>query len=107
MVEVFKQALARPKLKTLFGTDAVAGSHGRNWEELIYRVEKGGQKPMDAIVSATSLAAASLGLEKEIGTLAPGFEADLIATDGDAGRDITALRRVRLVMRAGTVYRSQ
>jgi imidazolonepropionase-like amidohydrolase len=107
MVDVFRKALARPKLKTLFGTDAVAGSHGRNWEELIFRVEKGGQQPMDALVSATSLAAASLGLEKEIGTLAPGFEADLIATDGDAGRDITALRRVKFVMRAGTVYRSQ
>jgi imidazolonepropionase-like amidohydrolase len=72
---------------------------------LIYRVEKGGQPPMAAIVAATSLAAASLGLEKEIGTIAPGFEADLIATDGDPGKDVTALRRVRFVMRAGAAYR--
>lgn len=107
MVDVFRKALARPKLKTLFGTDAVAGAHGRNWEELIYRVELAGQPAMAAIVSATSLAAASLGLEREIGTLASGFEADLIATDGDPGTDITALRRVRFVMRSGIVYRNQ
>lgn len=106
MLDVFRMTLSRPRLKTLFGTDAVAGAHGNNWEELIYRVEKGGQPPMDAIVAATSLAAASLGLEKEIGTIAPGYEADLIATEGDPGKDITALRRVRLVMRGGTIYRN-
>lgn len=106
MLDVFRMSLARPKLKILFGTDAVAGAHGNNWEELIYRVEKGGQPPMAAIVTATSMAATSLGLEKEIGTVAPGFEADLIATDGDPGKDITALRRVRFVMRAGVAYRN-
>ncbi len=106
MLDVFRMTLARPRLRTLFGTDAVAGAHGNNWEELIYRVEKGGQPPMAAIVAATSLAAASLGLEKEIGTIAPGFEADLIATEGDAVKDITALRRVTFVMRAGVVYRN-
>lgn len=106
MVEVFRKALARPSLKVLFGTDAVAGAHGRNWEELIFRVEKGGQPAMAAIVSATSLAAASLGLGDRIGTIAPGFEADLIATEGDPSRDITALRRMKFVMRAGKVYRN-
>lgn len=106
MVDVFKKALTRPSLKVLFGTDAVAGAHGRNWEELIFRVEKGGQPAMAAIVSATSLAAASLGLGDQIGTIAPGFEADLIATEGDPGRDITALRRIKFVMRGGKVYRN-
>ncbi len=106
MVEVFRMTLARPRLKTLFGTDAVAGAHGRNWEELIFRVETGGQPAMAAIVSATSLAATSLGLGDEIGTIAPGFEADLIATEGDPGRDITALRRIKFVMRGGKVYRN-
>ena len=106
MLDVFRLALARPRLKTLFGTDAVAGAHGRNWEELIFRVEQGGQAPMAAIVSATSLAATSLGLDQEIGSVAPGLAADLIATEGDPGRDIAALRRVRFVMRAGIVYRN-
>ena len=53
----------------VFGTDAVAGSHGRNLQELVYRVQKGGQDPMQAIVSATSLSAESLGLGNTIGSL--------------------------------------
>src|SRR3989449_11734074 len=56
VLAVFKQALRRPKLRIVFGTDAVAGAFGKNWEELIYRVQVGGQPPMAAIVSATSLA---------------------------------------------------
>ena len=59
---------------------------------------------MDAIVSATSLAARSLGLEDEIGAAATGFIADLVAVDGNPLEDVTALRRVRFVMRDGVVY---
>ena len=70
------------------------------------RVEQAGQSPMDAVVSATSLGAKALGLGTEIGTVAPGLQADLIAVDGDPSRDITALRRVVFVMRGGRVYRS-
>lgn len=106
MLEVFRKAIARPALKTLFGTDAVAGGHGRNWEELIFRVERGGQTPTAAIVSATWLAARSLGLEDQIGAVAPGLEADLIGVVGNPAEDIAALRRVRFVMRAGKVYRN-
>jgi imidazolonepropionase-like amidohydrolase len=62
---------------------------------------------MAALVSATSLAAESLGLAGSLGSIAPGMEADLIALDGDPRRDITALRRVVFVMRAGRVYRNQ
>jgi imidazolonepropionase-like amidohydrolase len=61
---------------------------------------------MDAIVSATSRAAESLRLEKEIGRVAAGFAADLIATDGDPSQDIEASQRVSFVMRMGTVYRN-
>ncbi len=107
MREVFALALRRPTLRIVFGTDALAGSHGRNWEELIYRVEVGGQEPMAAVVSATSVAAASLGLDDEIGTLAPGFAADLIAVEGNPAEDITALRRVVFVMKGGVVYRNE
>ena len=83
------------------GTDAVAGAPGQNAREIIVRVKDGGQRPMDAIVSATSLAAASLRLGDTIGTLAPGFEADLIAVSGDPTKDITALRKVTLVVKGG------
>ncbi|HXA17235.1 MAG TPA: amidohydrolase family protein [Thermoanaerobaculia bacterium] len=102
-LHVFQLALATPRLKVVFGTDAVAGSHGRNFQELEYRVTTGGQKPMDAITSATSLAAESLGLGDRIGTIAGGYEADLIAVDGDPLRDINALSHVSFVMKGGKV----
>jgi imidazolonepropionase-like amidohydrolase len=106
-VAAVRQALATPGLKVVFGTDAVAGAHGRNVEELMCRVQQAGQAPMDAIVSATSRAAEALGLGQEIGAVAPGRQADLIAVDGDPSRDITALRRVVFVMRGGRVYRNE
>jgi imidazolonepropionase-like amidohydrolase len=102
---MFRQATAVPGLKLVFGTDAVAGAHGRNAEEFVYRVRDGGQRPMDAIVSATSRAAESLGLQATIGAVAAGLEADLIATDGDPLTDITSVRRVVFVMKGGRVYR--
>src|SRR5437588_9818909 len=86
---MIKRAVATPNLKMVLGTDAVAGAHGRNADEIVERVRQGNQKPMDAILSATSLAAESLNLQKSIGTLAPGFEADLAALDGDPLSDIT------------------
>jgi imidazolonepropionase-like amidohydrolase len=105
-LEMFKRALATKGLKIVFGTDAVAGAHGHNVEELIYRVEKGGQSPQAAIVSGTSLAAESMNMGDRIGSLAPGMEADLIAVDGDPTADITALRRVVFVMKSGKVYKA-
>ncbi len=102
---IFRQALATPGLRVVFGTDAVAGSHGRNVEELIDRVLSGGQSPADALTSATSLAAASLDLDKETGALAPGLAADVIAVEGDPTNDITTLRRVAFVMRAGSIWK--
>lgn len=107
VLEVFRQALTMPDLKIVFGTDAVAGAHGRNWEELRYRVEKGGQSPMDAIVSATSRAAESLSMADRIGSIAPGMAADLIAVAGEPDTDIEALGRVVFVMKGGVVYLNQ
>ena len=104
-IDTFKRALKR-KIPIVFGTDAVAGANGRNYEEFVYRVRDGGQPPMDAILAATSTAARSLALDKTIGTIAPGFEADIIATDGNPLQDITAVRRVVFVMKGGTVYRN-
>lgn len=107
ILETFRRALKIQALKIVFGTDAVAAAHGHNIEELIYRVEKGGQSTGAAVISATSLAAESLNLGDKIGTLAPGMEADLIAVEGDPLKDITSLRRVVFVMKGGKVYKKQ
>jgi imidazolonepropionase-like amidohydrolase len=103
--DVIRRARAR-HIKISFGTDAVAGAHERNAEEFIYRVKDAGEKPMDAIVSATSVSADSLGMSKEIGAIAPGMQADLVAVAGDPLTDISAVRRVVFVMRSGKVYKN-
>jgi imidazolonepropionase-like amidohydrolase len=102
---LIRRAVATPGLKLVMGSDAVAGAHGRNADELVERVRQGRQAPMDAIVSATSRAAESLGLEKTIGRLAPGYQADIIAVDGDPASDIRAVTRVVFVMRGGTIHK--
>ena len=104
--ETFRRTLAHGGVRVVYGTDAVAGAHGRNAEELVYRVRDGGQDPADAIVSATSLAAESLELADRIGTVRPGYEADLIAVAGNPLDDITAMRDVRFVMKGGVVFRN-
>jgi len=104
---MFRRARAQPKLKIVMGTDAGAGAHGRNADEVVARVREGGQRPMDAITGATSLSAESLGLGGRVGAIAPGLDADLIAVEGDPVADITALSRVVFVMRGGKVYRNR
>ena len=81
---MFKRALAA-KVKMPMGTDAVAGAHGQNAREIVTRVKDGGQKPMDAIIGATSLAAESMGLGKR----------DRRARPGPAGRPRRRRRRSR------------
>ncbi len=102
--EMFKRALATPGLKLIFGTDAVALAHGRNADELYCRV-KAGQRPADAIVSATSETADALGLGRRIGTIAAGYDADLIAVRGNPANDIAALANVEFVMRGGVRFK--
>ena len=104
--DTFKRALAK-KVKMIFGTDGGAGAHGRNFEELVYRVRDGGQPAMAAIVSATSLSAQSLRMQDQIGSIASGMEADLIATVGNPIDDITSVRRVVFVMKGGRVYKNE
>jgi imidazolonepropionase-like amidohydrolase len=104
VLDTFKKALTHKDLKIVYGTDAVAGAHGRNYEEFIVRVRDGGQDPMAAIMSATSVSAASLGLKDKVGAIAPGMDADIIAMDGDPLHDVTAVRRVVFVMKGGKVY---
>lgn len=102
--ELFRHAIRTQALKVLFGTDAVAGAHGRNAEEFLFRVQTCGQDPMAALVSANSLNAEALGLQDRIGSLTPGLDADIIALDGDPLKDITAVRRVVFVMKGGNVF---
>jgi imidazolonepropionase-like amidohydrolase len=105
VLEVFRKGLKTKGLKIVFGTDALAGSHGRNFQELEYRVRTGGQSPMDAITSATSLAAESLRIGDHVGSIAPDYEADLIAVTGDPLADIGALEKVVFVMKGGKVIK--
>jgi imidazolonepropionase-like amidohydrolase len=104
--EFMKRALKIPGLKIVFGSDALAGAHGRNEEEFIDRVRDVGVDPMAAMVSANSLGAEGLGMSDQIGSIAPGLQADIIALDGDPLRDITAVRRVVFVMKSGIVYKN-
>ncbi len=98
---IFKKALDAG-IRMPLGTDAVAGAHGHNAREALARVAAG-QKPIDTVISATSLAAESLGMADRLGRLAPGYLADLIAVSGDPTTDITALQRVTFVVAQGRV----
>jgi imidazolonepropionase-like amidohydrolase len=103
--DIVRRALKTPRLKVVFGTDAVAGAHGRNAEEFIDRVRDAGVEPMSAMISAHSLAAEAMRLGDRIGSIAPDYEADIIALEGDPLKDITAVRRVNFVMKGGVVYK--
>lgn len=88
-----------------FGTDAAVFEHGRNAEELAGMVELGGMTPTEAIASATVVAARELGLEHEIGRLAPGYSADIIAVTGDPIANVRVLEKVEFVMVRGKEIR--
>jgi imidazolonepropionase-like amidohydrolase len=103
--DTFKRALAK-RVKMVFGTDGMPGAIGREYEEIVYRVKDGGQDPMDAIVTLTSRSAESIGLGDTIGAIAPGMEADLVATPGNPLQDITVVRRAAFVMKGGRVYKN-
>jgi imidazolonepropionase-like amidohydrolase len=103
--EFLKRALRIAGLKIVYGTDAVAGAHGCNAEDFVNRVRGAGMEPMAAMVSANSLGAEALGMADHIGSIAPGFQADIIALDGDPRTDITAVRRVAFVMQRGKVHK--
>jgi len=95
-------------VKIALGTDV----GGFPWTELNQAKEfeyyvQYGMTPMQAIQSGTSVAAALLGQEQNLGAVAPGLYADLVAVAGDPLRDITELQRVKFVMKGGSVYLSQ
>ena len=91
-------------VRIAFGTDSGVSAHGDNAQEFALLV-RAGLTPLEAVQTATVNAAQHFGLEGEIGRLAPGMAADLIAVEGDPLADVTELERVRFVMRAGAVHR--
>ena len=107
LVSEVLQRARRHHVKIVLGTDAVAGSHGRNAEEFIYRVKDGHDSPMDALMSGTSVAAESLGMAGKIGSITEGMQADLVAVRGNPLDDITAVRHVVFVMKGGKVYKNE
>lgn len=104
VADVLRRA-RRAGVKVTLGTDGVAGAHGRNAEEFVYRVKDGGDTPMQALMSGTGVAAESLRMGDRIGAIGAGMEADLVATAGNPLEDITAVRRVAWVMKGGRVVK--
>jgi imidazolonepropionase-like amidohydrolase len=85
-----------------FGTDAGVYQHGRNAEELAL-MKKQGMSDREVLASATTVAAKVLGMDSQIGKLAPGYSADIIAVDGNPLADVTVLEEVDFVMVRGRV----
>ena len=81
-------------------------AHGDNADELI-AMAKYGMAPMDVIVAATQNGAECIGIQDEVGTLAEGKAADIIAVDGDPLTDMESVKRVRFVMKGGSVFKRQ
>lgn len=92
----------RAGVRIAFGTDAGVSPHGENAKEFRYLVEAG-MSPLQAIVAATSSAAAVLGAEADLGAVAPGRLADLVAVGRDPLADVGALESVTFVMKGGQV----
>ncbi|WP_299592084.1 amidohydrolase family protein [uncultured Microbulbifer sp.] len=91
-------------VKIAYGTDTGVSRHGDNAREFALMVQ-GGMSPADAIRSATWNAAQLLNAQDELGNIAPGKHADMVAVIGNPLEDITTLERVRFVMKGGKVYK--
>jgi imidazolonepropionase-like amidohydrolase len=102
--EMFRNAL-KIGVKISFGTDAAVFPHGQNAKEFALMTGLG-MKPIDALMSATSVDAELLGVAVKLGTLEKGKLADVIAMPGDPTSDITATERVFFVMKDGKVVKN-
>jgi imidazolonepropionase-like amidohydrolase len=105
MRNAMKIAVAN-KVPIALGTDAGVGPHGANGHEFTLMVEWGGMTPMQSIVAGTSNAAKLLGWDRNLGTLANGKWADVVAVPGDPIADIKVMEKPVFVMKNGVVYKS-
>jgi len=103
ITETFAKAYARG-VPIVFGTDTGVSAHGDNAIEFALMVE-GGMPPMEAIQSATSVAADFLDIGDTHGRILDGYQADIVAVPGNPLTDITAMQRVNFVMKGGIVYK--
>ena len=103
--EMFRNAV-KIGVKISFGTDAAVFPHGQNAKEFALMVGLG-MKPIDALLSATSVDAELLGVANKLGTLEKGKLADIIAMPGDPTADITATERVFFVMKDGKIVKNE
>ena len=101
----FKKAY-RAGVLIAFGTDSGVSYHGDNGREFVYMVEEG-MRPLEAILSATIVAAELLGEEDELGSIEKGKKADIIGVVGNPLEDISAMERVVFVMKDGKVYKNE
>ena len=90
-------------VKIAFGTDTGVSPHGDNANEFKYMVEAG-MSPIDALISANSIAADALGVN-DIGQIKKGMKADIISIPGDPTKDISLVMKVDFVMKDGIVYK--
>lgn len=93
-------------VKIAFGTDAGVYPHGKNWLEFTYMVE-GGMPAMEALRCATVHAADLIGVTDQVGSIEKGKFADMVAVDGDPVKDISAMGKVKFVMKDGVVYKNE
>ncbi len=103
--QVFTKAY-KAGVPLVYGTDAAVYPHGWNARQFRYMVERG-MPAMDAIKSATSVAARYMGWEDRVGALTPGRFGDLIAVPGDPLRDITLLENVPVVIKGGLIIKNK
>jgi len=96
-------AMRKAGVPIVFGTDSGVTAHGRNAEEFALMIEYIGMTPREALASATTDAAQLMGLENEIGKIAIGYSADIIAVDNDPLTDIKTLENVTWVMARGRI----
>ncbi len=93
-------------VKIAFGTDAGVYAHGKNWKEFVY-MNEAGMPILECIKAATLNAAELLGVSAQLGTIEKDKLADIIAVEGDLLKDVSAMGKVKFVMKDGVVYKNE